>query len=97
MIASAIPDAIRPYSMAVAPESSRRKRRNRLCIAYSLGSSIDWRRRRGFPKPDVEANMPEKSFQAFKPVDAIAGKWTDSGPETSTEIALAGAARQCYA
>src|ERR1700730_10187140 len=40
MITTAMPAAIKPYSMAVAPESSRRNRRNRLCIAYSLGSSM---------------------------------------------------------
>ncbi len=39
--------------------------------------------------------MPEKSFEAFKPVDAIVGKCTADGPEKSTELALAGALRQC--
>ena len=40
MIATEMPAAIRPYSMAVAPDSSFTKRLTRFFIAYSVGPHV---------------------------------------------------------
>jgi hypothetical protein len=41
MIATEMPAAIRPYSMAVAPDWSRMKRRNKDFIAVSCGVEME--------------------------------------------------------